>query len=127
MLWLSRRVLWIETVCNNPGCKLAKRIAGAFLIPPLILYNLLLEGFIRLQELAITRLNVKNLGLQIKDGTRKFDTDCIRFDLGACVQKSLGYVGYVSHGGDVCGDHSHGNSSTNVRCAPTGAVEMKLK
>src|ERR1019366_7511345 len=35
MLWLSRRVIWLEPVCHNPRCKFLKRIAGALLIPPL--------------------------------------------------------------------------------------------
>lgn len=97
MLWLSRRVIWLQAICKNPRHYCIKRIAGAVLLPPLICYELLFEIFIRIQELLIVGLYSSNLALEVKDSSIQFNLERTKFSFIACLNNCLCYIGHVSN------------------------------
>ena len=103
MLWLTRRGVWLYRVCHDPRGKLLKRIAGAFLLPLVVGYKLLLEAFIKLQLLAIERLHFVHFGLRLKDCSPQFNPKRVPFSLIACVKECLCYVGYMAETGSKSG------------------------
>lgn len=95
MRWLTRRVAGLEVICKYSRHNRLKRIAGALLFPAFVCYEFLFRIFFGAQRLLILRLNRRHLGLEVDDGTLKFNGDIVNLDLNVCVQKALGYAGYL--------------------------------
>lgn len=99
MLRLARFLVLVEGVHKDASTNIKKRVSGLFLLPSVILSKLLVECFIRCQERLIF-LNNRNLfRLYVKESGIELNGDARPFDLIACVNQCLRYVGCVRDGG----------------------------